>query len=138
MKLKNFKNWTILSKILSISISTITLLILGVIFYILPFMEKSLLEEKKLATKSVVEVASSIIASLQEDVKNGKITVEHAKSEALKAIGFLKYHGNEYFWVMDFEPTMLMHGVNADLIGKNVGDTKQPDAKIYSLRWSRP
>ena len=154
MKLKTFKNWTILSKILSISISTITLLILGVMFYILPFMEQALLEEKQQATKSVVEVASSIIASLQEDVKNGKLTVEQAKSEALKAIGFLKYHGNEYFWVMDFEPTMLMHGVNADLNGKNVGDIKQPDGKnlfvemveavkekggsFYSYQWPKP
>ncbi len=81
MKLKSFKNWTILSKILSISISTIAMMILGVMFYILPYMEHHLMEEKELATKAVVEVASSIIASLQEDVKNGKITVEHAKEK---------------------------------------------------------
>lgn len=154
MKLKAFKNWTILSKILSISISTITLLILGVMFYILPFMERNLLEEKQLATKSVVEVASSIITSFQEDVKNGGITVENAKVAALKAISFMKYHGNEYFWVMDFEPTMLMHGINAELNGKNVGDIKQPDGKslfvemvkavkekgnsFYSYQWPKP
>ena len=154
MKLKTFKNWTILSKILSISISTIALLILGVMFYILPFMEKHLLEEKQLATKAVVEVAGSIIGSLQEDVKNGKIPIEQAKSEALKQIGFLKYHGNEYFWVMDFEPKMLMHGANADLIGKNVGEVKGPDGKnlfvemvkavkekgvsLFAYQWPKP
>jgi len=154
MKFKTFKDWTILSKILSISISTITLLILGVMFYILPFMANRLLEEKQQATKAVVEVASSIMASLQEDVTDGKITLEKAKSEALKAIGFLKYHGNEYFWVMDFEPNMLMHGANADLIGKNVGDIKDPDGKnlfvemvkavkekgetLFSYQWPKP
>ncbi len=154
MKLKKFGNWTILSKILSISILTITLMILGVMFYILPFMAKHLLEEKEQATKAVVEVASSIIASLQDDVKAGKITEDKAKKEALKEIGFLKYHGNEYFWVTDSVPNMLMHGANADLIGKNVGDIKDPNGKnlfvemvkavqgtgetLFSYQWPKP
>jgi methyl-accepting chemotaxis protein len=154
MKLKAFKNWTILSKILSISIATITLLILGVMFYVLPFMAHHLLEEKQLATKAVVEVASSIIASLQDDVKKGRISIDQAKSEALKTLNFLKYHGNEYFWVMDFEPKMLMHGTNADLNGKNVGDVKDPNGKnifvemvktvkdkgvgLYAYQWPKP
>lgn len=154
MKLKTFKNWAILSKILSISISTITLMVLAVVFYILPFMENHLLEEKKLATKAVVEVASSIIASLQDDVKSGKITLEAAKNEALKEVRFLKYHGNEYFWIMDFEPRILTHGVNEGLIGKNVGDIKDPNGNLlfvemvkvvkekgtsfYSYPWAKP
>ena len=154
MKLKSFKNWTILSKILSISISTIAMLVLGVMFYILPYMEHHLMEEKKSATQGVVEVASSIIASLQEDVKNGQITVENAQKEALKEIRFLKYHGNDYFWVMDSEPKILTHGVSDDLIGKNVGDIKGPDgnllfvemvkavkakgATLYSYQWAKP
>ena len=54
MKIKSFKNWKILSKILSISITTIVLLVLGVTFYILPYMEKHLMDEKILATKGVV------------------------------------------------------------------------------------
>jgi methyl-accepting chemotaxis protein len=117
-------------------------------------MERHLLEEKQQATKAVVEVASSIIASLQDDVKNGKITIEAAKLEALKEIRFLKYHGNEYFWVMDFEPKILTHGVSEDLIGKNVGDIKGPNgtplfvdmvkvvkekgATLYNYQWAKP
>lgn len=154
MKLKSFKNWTILSKILSISVSTIVMLILGVMFYILPYMEDHLMGEKKLAIQSLVEVASSIIASLEEDVKNGTITVADAQKEALKEIRFLKYNGNEYFWVMDSEPKILTHGVDDKLIGKNVGDIKDPDgnllfvemvkavkakgATLYSYQWAKP
>jgi len=129
MKMKSFKNWKILTKILSISITTIALLILGVTFYVLPYMEKQLMNEKISATKGVVEVASSMIASIQEEVKNGKLNVEEAKKQALEAIHDLRYHGNEYFWVNDLEPKVLMHGVNADLIGKNVSDIKDPNGK---------
>lgn len=137
MKIKKFRDWTILSKILSISISTIVLMVLAVVFYILPFMNNHLMAEKEMATKAVVEVASSIIASLQDDVKNGKISVADAQEEALKEIGFLKYHGNEYFWVTDFEPRMLMHGVNADLIGKNVGEIKEPNGKYLFVEMAK-
>ncbi len=101
-----------------------------------------------------MSLTASIIASLQDDAKKGKISIDQAKSEALKAISFLKYHGNEYFWVMDFEPKMLMHGTNADLNGKNVGDVKDPDGKnlfvemvkavkdkgvsLYAYQWPKP
>ncbi|MBW4057103.1 MAG: HAMP domain-containing protein [Proteobacteria bacterium] len=129
MKMKSFKNWKILTKILSISITTIALLILGVMFYVLPYMEKQLMNEKISATKGVVEVASSMISSLQDDAKSGKITVEDAKKMALEQIKDLRYNGSEYFWVNDLEPVMLMHGVNADLVGKNVADIKDPNGK---------
>lgn len=154
MKLKSFKNWTILSKILSISIITIILVFLAMAFYVLPFMEHHLFEEKKSATKAVVDVASSIITSLQDDVKNGKITVEQAKTQALKEIRFLKYNGNEYFWIMDFTPTILTHGVSENLINKNVGDIKDPNGNFlfiemvklvketgscfYAYQWDKP
>ena len=154
MKLKAFRNWTILSKILCISVTTIALVILAMVFYVLPFMERHLFEEKKSATKAVVEVASSIIASLQDDVKSGKISVEEAKTQALKEVRFLKYQGNEYFWIMDFTPTILTHGANEKLIDKNVGDLKDPNGNFlfvemvklvketgncfYAYQWDKP
>jgi methyl-accepting chemotaxis protein len=154
MKIKSFKNWKILSKILSISIATIILLIAGVLFYVLPYMQKNLMNEKITATKGVVDVASTMIESHQQDVKNGKMTLEEAKKQALEEIHDLRYHGNEYFWVNDMEPKVLMHGVNAELVGKNVADVKDPngkqifvemvkvakekDAGVVEYQWAKP
>ena len=129
MKFKAFKNWTILSKILSISITTIVVLILGVTFYVLPYMAKQLMNEKELATKGVVETAASLVESHLQEAKDGKITMEEAKARALENIKDLRYHGNEYFWVNDLEPKMLMHGVKPELNGKNVADIKDPNGK---------
>ncbi|MBC7963263.1 MAG: cache domain-containing protein [Steroidobacteraceae bacterium] len=137
MKIKSFKNWKILSKILSISITTIVLLILGVLFYVLPYMEKQLLNEKIAATKGVVETASSLIESHLQDAKDGKITVEEAKVRALENIKDLRYHGNEYFWVNDLEPKMLMHGVKPELNGKNVADIKDPHGKQIFVEFAK-
>lgn len=129
MKIKSFKNWKILSKILSISIATIVMLILGVLFYVLPYMEKQLMAEKMSATKGVVDTASSLVESHLQDAKDGKITVEEAKARALENIKDMRYHGNEYFWINDLEPKMLMHGVKPELNGKNVADIKDPNGK---------
>ncbi|MDD2271307.1 MAG: methyl-accepting chemotaxis protein [Desulfuromonadaceae bacterium] len=154
MKIKSFKNWKILTKILSISITTIVLLLLGVMFYVLPYMENQLMNEKILATKGVVETVASLVESDMQAAKNGKISVEEAKTRALENVKDLRYHGSEYFWVNDLEPKMLMHGVKPELNGKNVADIKDPngmaifvemakvakekEAGVVKYQWAKP
>ncbi len=137
MKIKSFNNWKILSKILSISITTIVLLILGVMFYVLPYMEKHLMDEKISATKGVVETAASLIESHMQDAKDGKITVEEAKNRSLENIKDLRYHGSEYFWVNDLEPKILVHGVKPELNGKNAADIKDPHGKQIFVEFAK-
>ncbi|MFA7059536.1 MAG: methyl-accepting chemotaxis protein [Pedobacter sp.] len=129
MKIKSFKNWKILTKILSISITTIALLLLGVTFYVLPYIERHLMAEKELATKGVVDVVYALLEGYQEQVKAGDLPLEEAQKRALSRIKTIRYHEKEYFWVNDLEPKMLTHGTNADLIGKNVADVKDPNGK---------
>ncbi len=137
MRIKSFRNWTILSKILSISITTITLLILGVVFYVLPYMERQLMNEKITATKGVVETASSLIESHIQDAKDGKITVAEAKARALENIKDMRYLGDEYFWINDLEPKILMHGVKPELNGKNASDIKDPRGKQIFVEFAK-
>jgi len=128
MKIKGFKDWKILTKILSISIATITLMILGVMFYVLPYMEHTLMNEKMSATKGVVDVAYAVLESNLADVKAGKRTLVQAQADAQKEIGQLKYHGDEYFWISDLETKILVHP-KSELIGKNQTETKDPNGK---------
>lgn len=137
MKITRFKNWKLLWKILSISITTIVLLILGVLFYILPYMEKQLMAEKIQATKGVVETASSLIESYLQETKDKKISEQEAKDRALANIQNLRYHGDEYFWVNDLEPKILMHGVRPELNGKNAADIKDPSGKQIFVEFAK-
>ena len=137
MKIKSFRNWTILSKILSISITTITLLLLGVIFYVLPYMEKHLMEEKIAATKGVVETAASLIESHIQEAKDGKITEAEAKARSLEDLQTMRYHGDEYFWINDLEPKILVHGVKPELNGKNASDIKDPHGKQIFVEFAK-
>ncbi len=137
MKIKSFKDWKILTKILSISITTIVLLTLGVLFYLLPSIEKRLMDEKMRATKGVVETAHSLIESHLQDAKDGKVSVEEAKASALENIKDLRYQGSEYFWVNDLEPKILAHGVKPELVGKNAADIKDPHGKQIFVEFAK-
>ena len=137
MKMTRFKNWKLLWKILSISITTIVLLILGVLFYILPYMEKQLMAEKIQATKGVVETASSLIESYLQETKDKKLSEQEAKDRALSNIQNLRYHGDEYFWVNDLEPKILMHGVRPELNNKNAADIKDPRGKQIFVEFAK-
>ncbi|HJV64145.1 MAG TPA: methyl-accepting chemotaxis protein [Geomonas sp.] len=129
MKLTRFKDWKILTKILSISITTVVLIMLGVLFYVLPYMEKQLMGEKIAATRGVVEVAYSIVAGKLAEAKAGRITLQQAQKSALEEVANLKYHGSEYFWINDLDAVMLMHPVKPELVGKSQAETRDPSGK---------
>ena len=129
MKIKSFKNWKILTKILSISIATIVLLIMGVMFYVLPYMEKQLINEKEFATKGVVDVVYSLLEGYEGQVKAGTLSLEEAQKRALERVKTIRYHEKEYFWINNLEHKVLTHGVSADLIGKDGSDVKDPNGK---------
>jgi methyl-accepting chemotaxis protein len=98
-------------------------------FYILPYMEKQLMNEKELATKGVVDVVYSILEGYEGQVKAGTLPLEEAQKRALERVRTIRYHEKEYFWINNLEPKVLTHGANADLIGKNVSDVKDPNGK---------
>jgi methyl-accepting chemotaxis protein len=129
MKFTAFKDWKILTKILSISVATVLAIVLGVLFYILPYMEKHLMEEKMQATKAVVEVAYASVINSYNAAKSGKISMEQAQRDALDEIKDLRYHGNEYFWVNDLDTKVLMQPVKPEMIGKTQNDTRDPNGK---------
>jgi len=128
MKISGFKDWKILTKILSISVATIAMMVLGVMFYVLPFMQDKLMDEKMQATKAVVEVAHAVLESNLAAVKAGAKTLEQAQADALKQVAALKYHGSEYFWVNDMDTRILMHP-RTELIGQSQAENKDPNGK---------
>ncbi len=129
MKTARFKDWKILTKILSISVATILMMVLGVMLYVLPFVKDKLMDEKMQATKAVVDVAYDVIAHNYELYKAGKKTQEQAQADALTQLSEVRYQGNEYFWVNDLDTKVLMHPIKPELVGKTQYDNKDPNGK---------
>lgn len=137
MRIKRFRNWGILPKIMSISAITVMLVIAVVIFYFLPLVEGHLMDGKKEATKNVVEVAYHTIANYDAKAKAGLMPQEEARKRAIQDIKDMRYREKEYFWINDLAPKMIMHPTKPELDGEDLSGNKDPNGKYLFLEFVR-
>ena len=83
-------------------------------------LNKTMLEEKRLATRHAVETAYGVLDHFYKLSKEGGISEEDAKTAAKNAIKQLRYEEKEYFWINTdvFPPVMVMHPTVPSLDGK--------------------
>jgi len=128
-----FSDWSIRNKVLSLFLATVTLGLIGLFGYFIPIVSSSLMEEKYVATRSVVEVAYGIIDYWADLAAKGKVSRKEAEQSAVDQIKALRYKGNEYFWINDMNHVVIMHPVKASLKGKNMSDLKDING-VYLFR----
>lgn len=88
-----------------------------------------LLTERMQKTKSLVESPYSIIVEQHRLETEGKLSRAEAQKRALDAIRVLRYEGNNYFWINDAHPAMVMHPMKPELNGKDLTGLKDPSGK---------
>jgi methyl-accepting chemotaxis protein len=115
------------SKILSLFFVTIVVFLGGLLGYFIPVVGDSLMAEKELATKSAVETAYTVMAHYGSMAAEGKISQEEAQTRAKDTIRSLRYMGDNYYWINDMGPTMIMHPMSPKLEGQDVGDKADPN-----------
>ncbi|TEW48979.1 methyl-accepting chemotaxis protein [Psychromonas algicola] len=89
-----------------------------------------LLSEKQQQTQHLVEVAHSLIDASYKDFKDGKITEEQAKQEAIAAVMKIRYDNGNYFWINDMKAVMIGHAVKPSLNGKDLSKLADPNGKL--------
>ncbi len=86
-------------------------------------------EQKVEALRELVDVAHSQLAEYDARVRSGELTLADAQKSARERLRNLRYDGNEYFWVNDLTPAMVMHPYKPELEGRSLADFKDPDGK---------
>ena len=94
-----------------------------------------IMAERQAAVRQTVELAHGVIAHAHDQVKQGKLTDEQAQLQAKAALRALRYSGNEYFWVNDMHPRMVMHPIKPELEGKDLSGTKDPGGKALFIEF---
>ncbi|MBZ2192349.1 methyl-accepting chemotaxis protein [Pseudoalteromonas arctica] len=89
----------------------------------------SLKDEQYTKTQNVVETAYSIIEHFYDLEQSNSLTQQQAQSQALNAIRALRYDKTNYFWINNYQPTMVMHPIKPALEGKDLTNNKDPDGK---------
>jgi len=90
-----------------------------------------IMNERQQAVRQAVEAAHGVVAHFHSQVGTGegKLAEADAKKMALAAVRALRYSGNEYFWINDNTPVMVMHPMKPELEGKSLSGNKDPSGK---------
>ena len=88
-----------------------------------------MLAEREAKVRAVVDVADGILASCDQLVADGRMSADDARKLALETLKRIRYEGQEYLWVNDLHPRMVMHPTKPELDGKDVSDDADPNGK---------
>ncbi|WP_219094031.1 methyl-accepting chemotaxis protein [Pseudomonas sp. UMAB-40] len=106
-------------------VSVVMLLTLGVLM--LKQIHSDLYQAKAQKTQHVVQTASGILTYYHGLETAGTLTRDAAQKQALTAVRGLRYDQNDYFWINDLTPVMVMHPANPKLDGQNLSAIRDPD-----------
>jgi methyl-accepting chemotaxis protein len=123
MGFRQYRDWSIFIKAMSISVVSALLLILAASFLV-PFIRGLVMQEKQHALAVNVQQTTSLLASYQKQVAAGSLPVEEAKRQAAERIAALRYDGANYLWVHDLQCKMVMHPIKPELNGKDLTQDK--------------
>ncbi|BBP76858.1 methyl-accepting chemotaxis protein [Pseudomonas gingeri NCPPB 3146 = LMG 5327] len=110
-------------------VAVVMLLTLGLLM--LKQIHDDLYHAKAQKTQHVVQTASGILDYFHGLETAGTLTREAAQKQALSAVRGLRYDQNDYFWINDLRPVMVMHPANPKLEGQDLSGIKDPDG--YAL-----
>ncbi|MFW2613037.1 cache domain-containing protein [Aliarcobacter butzleri] len=93
--------------------------------------------KKEVELKNYVTLAYKIVEIYYNKVDADKSNEKEIQQEALKAIVDLKYANNDYFWINDSSPKMIMHPINAALNGKDLSSYADPYGKKLFIEMAK-
>jgi methyl-accepting chemotaxis protein len=110
-----------------ISLSFIGLL--GIAFLDSRELASSLKQQKQIELKHLAELALGIVKEEHAASQKGDIAVADAQKRAMTRVAALRYGNNDYFWINDMQPRMVMHPMKPELNGSDLSANKDPNGK---------
>ncbi len=127
MQFRRFKDWRIQTKIMFITVMSVSIMMLGLFCFVLPLVEEKIMKEKQDATRHIVELTVSLLDDQNAEVQAGRITLQVAQQEAARRIGKLRYDQKEYIWLNGLDAVCIMHPIKPELNGKDLSGLKDPN-----------
>jgi methyl-accepting chemotaxis protein len=107
----------------------IVLCFVSVLAWLYPTIRRNMYEAKYQKTRHLVEVAHGVVDLYVKQAGSGALPIDEAKRQAAAAIRSLRYGNEDYFWINDLEPRMVMHPNMPQLEGQTLADYKDPKGK---------
>ncbi len=109
---------------LCIVVSCLFMLTIGFVY---TSAKSQIFHDKESGVENLVYTAWSLVNDYANLAKTGEISVEKAQQLAIQSVRALRYDGENYYWINDLAPNMIMHPFSKDLEGKNLSNIKDPN-----------
>jgi hypothetical protein len=89
----------------------------------------SLKQQKQIELQHLTALALGIVKEEHAAAQKGDIAVADAQKRALTRVAALRYGHDDYFWINDMQPRMVMHPMKPELSGTDLSVNKDPNGK---------
>ncbi len=89
-----------------------------------------LFEERVASARHLAHTANGIIVYYHDRFRRGELSEDDAKTGALDALSKMRYDGDNYFWVNDYDHMMIMHTAKPKLNGTSLKGFKDPNGVL--------
>ena len=127
MSISRFR-WTLPRKLFTLA--ALIILCYGLsLFGLMRQTQNNLFEDRRMMVQQQVETAWGVIDHFGRQAKAGSLGLEEAQAQAKAAVKGLRYGQNDYFWINDLGPRMVMHPIKPELDGKDLSASADPNGK---------
>ncbi|MFZ5508400.1 MAG: cache domain-containing protein, partial [Pseudomonadota bacterium] len=98
-------------------------------------MRSTMIEDRKNAARFAVESAWGVVDAFHKRAQSGELTDDEARKQAMNTLRTMRYNGEDYFWINDFGPRMVMHPTKPELDGKDLSGSKDPNGKALFVEF---
>ncbi len=130
------KNLKLANKIILLSVSIIIVFSLT-IGWVYSRLKSNLYQGKESTVQQLVISTWGIVDHYAKQAQNGDMTTVEAQEAAKQAVRHTRFDGNNYFWINDTSPTMVMHPIKPELEGKDLSNNRDPDGKALFMEMVR-
>jgi methyl-accepting chemotaxis protein len=87
------------------------------------------MQQKQIELKHLAELALGIVKEEHAASQKGDIAAADAQKRAMARVAALRYGNNDYFWINDMQPRMVMHPMKPEMNGSDLSTNKDPNGK---------
>jgi methyl-accepting chemotaxis protein len=95
----------------------------------------SLKQQKQIELQHLGELALGIVKEEHAAAEKGDVAVADAQKRAMARLAALRYGNNDYFWINDMQPRMVMHPIKPELNGQDITSLKDPNGKALFVEF---
>ena len=104
--------------------------LLGITFLGSRELASSLIQQKQIELQHLGEVALGIVKEEHAAVQKGDVSAADAQKRAMARVAALRYGSNDYYWINDMHPKMVMHPIKPEMNGNDLSAYKDPNGKL--------